>query len=177
MENTALTELISDKESHTYQLIRLNDYSHLRELRTLGYEKWGLFAARDYWAKQPNFSFPGDLQQMQEPACFINYNFLSIACRFIIAIIWLCMSSTVSILIRPILFLIISKSMSGNILSHKRFASGDAPIKAVTSELASNCLNTSLSSFSEIVEICSKSVILCGCMLGSNKYSTSCLFR
>ena len=69
MENTALTELISDKESHTYQLIRLNDYSHLRELRTLGYEKWGLFAARDYWAKQPNFSFPGDLQQMQEPAC------------------------------------------------------------------------------------------------------------
>ena len=38
-----------------YQLVRLNDYSHLRELQTVGYEKWGLFAARDYWAKQPNF--------------------------------------------------------------------------------------------------------------------------
>lgn len=55
MENTALTELIFEKESHTYQLIRLNDYSHLRELRTIGYEKWGLFAVRDYWTKQSNF--------------------------------------------------------------------------------------------------------------------------
>lgn len=53
MENTALTELILEKESHTYQLVRLNDYSHLRELQTIGYEKWGLFAARDYWEKQP----------------------------------------------------------------------------------------------------------------------------
>lgn len=51
MENTALTELILEKESHTYQLIRLNDYSHLRELQTIGYEKWGLFATRDYWSK------------------------------------------------------------------------------------------------------------------------------
>lgn len=50
MENTALTELILEKESHTYQLVRLNDYSHLRELQTIGYEKWGLFAERDYWA-------------------------------------------------------------------------------------------------------------------------------
>ena len=55
MENTALTELILEKGRHTYQLVRLNDYSHLRELQTVGYEKWGLFAARDYWAKQPNF--------------------------------------------------------------------------------------------------------------------------
>lgn len=51
MENTALTELNMDKESHTYQLIRLNDYSHLRELQTVGYEKWGLFATYDYWVK------------------------------------------------------------------------------------------------------------------------------
>ena len=51
MENTALTELFLDKESHTYQLVRLNDYSHLGELQTMGYEKWGLFATCDYWVK------------------------------------------------------------------------------------------------------------------------------
>ena len=51
MENTALTELFWDEESHTYRLVRLNDYSHLGELKTIGYEKWGLFAARDYWIK------------------------------------------------------------------------------------------------------------------------------
>lgn len=51
LENTALTELILEKESHTYQLIRLNDYSHLKELQTIGYEKWGLFATHDYWVK------------------------------------------------------------------------------------------------------------------------------
>ncbi|MDE6021527.1 MAG: histidine phosphatase family protein [Ruminococcus sp.] len=51
MENTALTELFLDKESHTYQLVRLNDYSHLEELQTIGYEKWGLFATHDYWIK------------------------------------------------------------------------------------------------------------------------------
>ncbi len=39
LENTALTELILEKESHTYQLVRLNDYSHLKELQTIGYEK------------------------------------------------------------------------------------------------------------------------------------------
>lgn len=50
-ENTSLTELFRDKESHTYQLVRLNDYSHLGELKTIGYEKWGLFAAHDYWIK------------------------------------------------------------------------------------------------------------------------------
>lgn len=55
MENTALTELILEKESNTYQLVRLNDYSHLRELQTVGYEKWGLFAERDYWVKESNF--------------------------------------------------------------------------------------------------------------------------
>ncbi len=48
MENTALTELAWDKESHAYRLVRLNDYSHLRELQTVGYEKWGLFAEQDY---------------------------------------------------------------------------------------------------------------------------------
>lgn len=51
MENTALTELFWEKESHTYQLVRLNDYTHLGELQTIGYEKWGLFATHDYWAK------------------------------------------------------------------------------------------------------------------------------
>ncbi len=49
MENTALTKLIWEKESHTCQLAGLNDYSHLKELQTVGYEKWGLFASRDYW--------------------------------------------------------------------------------------------------------------------------------
>ncbi len=48
MENTALTELARQKQSHTYQVIRLNDYSHLEELKTAGYENWGLFAKRDY---------------------------------------------------------------------------------------------------------------------------------
>ena len=28
--------------------IRLNDHSHLKELKTAGYENWGLFAKRDY---------------------------------------------------------------------------------------------------------------------------------
>ncbi|MCM1045970.1 MAG: histidine phosphatase family protein [Candidatus Gastranaerophilales bacterium] len=51
MENTALTELVLEKESRTYQLVRLNDYSHLRELQTAGYEEWGLFATRGYWTK------------------------------------------------------------------------------------------------------------------------------
>lgn len=51
MENTALTELIMEKERHTYQIVRLNDYSHLKELRTIGYEKWGLFATQNYWVK------------------------------------------------------------------------------------------------------------------------------
>ncbi len=51
MENTALTELFREKGSHTYQIVRLNDYSHLGDLKTIGYEKWGLFAAYDYWTK------------------------------------------------------------------------------------------------------------------------------
>ena len=51
MENTALTELFWEKESNTYKLVRLNDYSHLGELQTAGYEKWGLFATQDYWIK------------------------------------------------------------------------------------------------------------------------------
>lgn len=51
MENTAVTEFVSEKESRTYQLARLNDYSHLRELQTPGYEKWGLFAAHEYWVE------------------------------------------------------------------------------------------------------------------------------
>lgn len=48
MENTALTELIRDREDHACQIARLNDYSHLGELKTPGYETWGLFAKRDY---------------------------------------------------------------------------------------------------------------------------------
>lgn len=48
MENTALTELVREKESPSYQLVRLNDYSHLKELQTPGYENWGLFAKRNY---------------------------------------------------------------------------------------------------------------------------------
>lgn len=48
MENTALTELIWDKNSHTYQIARLNDYSHLGGLETAGYKNWGLFAKRNY---------------------------------------------------------------------------------------------------------------------------------
>ena len=48
MENTSLTELIWEKRSQTYQVVRLNDYSHLKELKTIGYENWGLFAEGDY---------------------------------------------------------------------------------------------------------------------------------
>lgn len=48
MENTAITELIWEKEHHTYQIARLNDYSHLGKLKTAGYENWGLFAKRNY---------------------------------------------------------------------------------------------------------------------------------
>ena len=51
MENTALTELIWENESNTYQIVRLNDYSHLGELKTTGYENCGLFAKRDYLTK------------------------------------------------------------------------------------------------------------------------------
>ncbi len=54
MENTVLTELILKKESNIYQLVRLNDYSHLKEQQTMGYETWGLFASRDYWVKSTN---------------------------------------------------------------------------------------------------------------------------
>lgn len=49
MENTAVTELIRDNKAHTYKTVRLNDYSHLGEdLKTAGYDNWGLFAKRDY---------------------------------------------------------------------------------------------------------------------------------
>lgn len=49
MENTALTELVREKEHPAYRIARLNDYSHLEELKTSGYEIWGLFATRSYW--------------------------------------------------------------------------------------------------------------------------------
>lgn len=48
MENTALTELIREEQSRTYRAARLNDYSHLGDLKTAGYENWGLFASRNY---------------------------------------------------------------------------------------------------------------------------------
>ena len=49
MENTAFTEFAHNKENHTDQIVRLNDYSHLdKDLITPGYENWGLFAKRDY---------------------------------------------------------------------------------------------------------------------------------
>ena len=48
METTALTELVREKPGHTYRIVRLNDYSHLKELKTDGYENWGLFAKHDY---------------------------------------------------------------------------------------------------------------------------------
>ncbi len=50
METTALTELVREKPGHTYRIVRLNDYSHLKELKTDGYENWGLFAKHDYLA-------------------------------------------------------------------------------------------------------------------------------
>ena len=52
MENTALTELIWEKEGRASQVVRLNDYSHLGELETAGYENWGLFAKHDYLLKK-----------------------------------------------------------------------------------------------------------------------------
>ncbi len=48
MENTALTELVRAKEKPAWHIVRLNDYSHLGELETAGYETWGLFAKCDY---------------------------------------------------------------------------------------------------------------------------------
>lgn len=48
MENTALTEIIWEKGGHVNEVVRLNDYSHLGELETSGYEDWGLFAKCDY---------------------------------------------------------------------------------------------------------------------------------
>lgn len=51
MENTALTKLIWDKENNTYQVLSLNDYAHLKELQTIGYEHWGLFSKKDYLNK------------------------------------------------------------------------------------------------------------------------------
>ena len=48
MENTALTELIREKDFHTCKAVRLNDYSHLGDLKTPGYEIWGLFAPHNY---------------------------------------------------------------------------------------------------------------------------------
>lgn len=48
MENTAFTELSREKGHQAYQVIRLSDHSHLGELKTAGYETWGLFARRDY---------------------------------------------------------------------------------------------------------------------------------
>lgn len=48
MENTAFTELSRENGHHAYQVIRLSDHSHLGELKTPGYESWGLFSRRDY---------------------------------------------------------------------------------------------------------------------------------
>ncbi len=51
MENTALTELIREAEGPAYKIGRLNDYSHLGDdLKTAGYENWGLFAKQNYLA-------------------------------------------------------------------------------------------------------------------------------
>ena len=100
---------------------------------------------------------------------YLSILFSLTACKLIMEIIWFCIFSTVSILTLPILFLIISKSTSGNSLSHKLFVSGDAPIKAITRESMSNCFKVSFNSFSGMKDICSKSFIRLDGMSGSNK--------
>lgn len=51
MENTAQTVLIYDKDSCMCAIERLNDYSHLKELKTANFEEWGLFAGANAYVK------------------------------------------------------------------------------------------------------------------------------
>ena len=57
--------------------------------------------------------------------------------------------------------------MSGNNFCNRSFIFGEAPMDAMTKDLASYFVNISFSSCSEMVEICSKSVIFCGWIFGS----------
>jgi len=47
MENTALTVLDYCEEKGAFSVVRLNDYTHLQELKTNNYGEWGLFAEPD----------------------------------------------------------------------------------------------------------------------------------
>jgi len=51
-ENTAQTVITYDKEKGRFDLDKLNDYSHLKELVTANYKDWGFFAAKDAYLKR-----------------------------------------------------------------------------------------------------------------------------
>lgn len=51
LENTAHTVLVYDKDKDGFCIERLNDYSHLQELKTANYNEWGLFAEPNAYYK------------------------------------------------------------------------------------------------------------------------------
>ena len=51
-ENTAQTVITYDKEKGRFDLDKLNDYLHLKELVTANYKDWGFFAAKDAYLKR-----------------------------------------------------------------------------------------------------------------------------
>lgn len=59
MENTALTVLVYDKEKCAFSVDRLNDYTHLQELKTSNYNEWGLFAAPDAYLYKCGTNYVG----------------------------------------------------------------------------------------------------------------------
>jgi len=53
-ENPAHTVLSYDDKAERFMLERLNDYSHLGELETKNFAKWGFFAKRDAYIMKLN---------------------------------------------------------------------------------------------------------------------------
>ena len=53
-ENTAQTVLSYDAKAERFLIERLNDYSHLGELETKNFAKWGFFAKRDAYIMKLN---------------------------------------------------------------------------------------------------------------------------
>lgn len=48
MEHTAITEIAYDAQRGTARPVCINDYTHLKELCTADYPRWGLFADMEY---------------------------------------------------------------------------------------------------------------------------------
>lgn len=53
-ENTAQTVLSFDKDSQSFRVEKLNDYSHLKELGTSNFKDWGLFAEEGAYLNRVN---------------------------------------------------------------------------------------------------------------------------